>query len=213
MFETCVMTDDDLWQVEYGHGGWIRATSNTFDGWLYIRLTVDSGRVVPAELYYDGRDAGVGARMLREIPLSNLVGFAAADKAEWLERSLRVPGPNLSLLASHFANSWSRGRKDWVADSMRAQIKGSDRVNPRPGSPPPPAPAVDEPAPLRAPEEGLTDAFLRSVAANRAWALRRGVRPAPELARMAGVSPRTVHGWIAKARDRGFIPKANRGGS
>ena len=35
---------------------------------------------------------------------------------------------------------------------------------------------------------------------------------AVELAEMAGVSPRTVHAWVSKARDRGIMPRVKQGG-
>ncbi|MCW2763606.1 MAG: hypothetical protein JWR85_3807 [Marmoricola sp.] len=204
--------EEDVWQVEYGRGGWIRVSSSNLNGWLYLRLAVQDGRPVPVEFYYDGRGHEVSAKMLRSLPLKNVVAFALDGHSEWLERSIQTYGPNLSLLASYFSTGFGSQAKHWVADSWRAQIPNSGVKNPTPGKPPPPVTTADRPVPLSAPENGLTDTFLRSVAENYNWALRRRVRPAPELARMAGVSPRTVHGWVAKARDRGIMPPARKGG-
>jgi hypothetical protein len=202
----------DAWQVEWGNGGWVRVTSDTFGGWLYLRIRLDQGRPVPAELYYDGRAGEVAAKLLRELPLANIVAFACDGDMDKLDRSLRRPGADLSLLASHFKTDFGRGTRHWVADSMRAQIGGSDVPQAKEGSAPPPLVELEPPAPLRAPEYGLTDAFLRSVAENYAWAVRRRRRPAPTLAEMAGVSDRTVHGWVSKARQRGIMPPAKPGG-
>lgn len=207
------MTEDDHWQIEYGNGGWVRATSNTFDGWLYLRLALDRRRPLVRELYYDGRDGELGHKILRDLPLTNLIAFILDGEMAWLEKSIARPGANLALLASHFATDFGRGARHWVADSMRSQVTGSNVPSPSPGKEPPTRSAASAPAPLQAPQQGLTDAFLRAVAANYAWALRRGLRPAPELARMTGHSPRTVHGWVAKARDRGIMPPAPRKGS
>ncbi|WP_460819820.1 hypothetical protein [Nocardioides korecus] len=204
------MTEDE-WQVEYGNGGWVRVTSTDLAGWVYLRFVGQEGRPVPVELYYDGRGTEVTARMLRDLPLANIVAFTMDDANEWLDRSGGIPGPNLSLLASFFRSLFGSRAKHWVADSMRAQMPGEVQ-NPKAPSPPPPVTATEQPVPLTAPENGLTDAFLRSVAENYAWAVRRRLRPAPELAAMAGVSPRTVHGWVAKARDRGIMPRARKGG-
>lgn len=204
---------DDEWQVEYGRAGWLRVTSTDLEGWIYLRLARENeGRAKPVEFYYDGRGHEVTAKILRDLPLTNIVAFALDGHADWLDRSLGSYGPNLSLLATYFATGFGSQAKHWVADSWRAQVPGSGVLNPKPGKAPPRMAPAERPVPLQAPENGLTDTFLRSVAENYAWATRRRLRPAPELARMAGVSPRTVHGWVAKARDRGIMPPARKGG-
>jgi 8-oxo-dGTP pyrophosphatase MutT (NUDIX family) len=60
--------------------------------------------------------------------------------------------------------------------------------------------------PLTAPDSGLTDEFLRHVAAAYVAAVKAGLNPAPELARQTGRPVRTVHRWIYIARKRGLLP-------
>jgi hypothetical protein len=202
----------DRWQVEYGKGGWARVTSSSYEGWLYLRLHLDNGRPIPTEMYYDARGGELRPSTLRRLPLANIVAFVADGAEEWLENAPHEVGADLSRLASHFATGagWGTARH-WVADSMRAQIPDSGVPQAKSGRSPRPESSEPAPEPLNAPEYGLTDAFLTSVARNYAWALRERLRPAPELARMAGVSPRTVHGWVSKARQRGIMPPASQG--
>ena len=95
---------------------------------------------------------------------------------------------------------------------MRAQIKGSDVKQAPMGPDPQPDPQVDvRPSAVTAPEHGLTDDFLRQVAANYVWAVRHRKRPAPFIAEQSGYSVRTVHSWISKARARGFLAPTTKG--
>ena len=63
-------------------------------------------------------------------------------------------------------------------------------------------------APLRRPDGSGSDEFYRNVAAAYMAAMRHTRAVAPVLAAEADVPVRTVHGWIAEARRRGFLPPA-----
>jgi hypothetical protein len=94
---------------------------------------------------------------------------------------------------------------------MRAQIPGSDVPQAPMGREPKAAAELVEPVPVEPPREGLTDAFLQSVAENYTWARATRQRPAPFIASQTNSSVRTVHSWIAKARDRGMLKPTTKG--
>jgi hypothetical protein len=194
----------------YGHGGWVRFDGSDHPGPVYLRFKEDGGRLRVTEIYMDGRGSTFRSADLRQLDLSRLEALAASQWDEVAKLRAKAPGPDLARLASHYSTTWGRKATHWVADSFRAQIKGSDvpqaPMGHERGLPKP----IDAP-PLSAPEEGLTDDYLREVAVAYTAAVRRGERPAPTLAEQAGVSPRTVHAWIAKARDRGIMPRGAQG--
>jgi hypothetical protein len=65
---------------------------------------------------------------------------------------------------------------------------------------------------LSAPENGLTDEFLREVAKAYDAAVAHRMPPGEALAELAGVSPRTVHRWVYTARKRGLMEPATQRG-
>jgi hypothetical protein len=94
---------------------------------------------------------------------------------------------------------------------MRAQIKGSTVQQAPMGRDPKVNKEPRPPDPVKAPKNGLTDDFLRSVADNYVWAARNRQRPAPMIATQSGCPVRTVRSWIMKARDRGILTPTTRG--
>jgi len=196
--------------VEYGNGGWVRVTAPDLPGPLYLRFSQDeSGRWHTSEIYLQGESRPVVAADLRGLPLAELETIILADEGrKLLADHARTVAPDLSTLASYFGTTFGSQAKHWVAESYRAQMRGerirkepeARRIERRPVAPlAPPGP------------DGLTDEFLRHVAAAYADAVGRGQRPAQELAAQADVSPRNVHRWVYLARQRGLMAPGRRG--
>jgi hypothetical protein len=110
--------------------------------------------------------------------------------------------------------------QNWVAESSLAQLPDDAfpqppaRIKqvPMPSKPkPPPEDAEEYPAIEPPAGSPMTDDFLRDVARAYAIAARKGVPPAPSIAKVAGVTDRAVHKWIYTARKRGIMPPGTRG--
>lgn len=202
-----------LVRITFGNAGWIRVDGLGAPGLLlYLRLQKDErGRWRTTELYVEGVGGGVvSAELLRTLPLA-AIEAAALEGDDMLAARRHNPGPQLGLLASHFATGWSPTTKHWIADAYWSQVPGSGvaqpprgAIRPIPAERPLPALARDIGAPI-------TDAFLRQVAEVYARAAAEGRNPAPAIAEAAQVSPRTVHKWIATARRRGIMPPGQQG--
>lgn len=200
-------------QIRYGNAGWVRLDDPDMPGPVYLRYRSEpqSGRPVLAEFYLDGRDQEIPTSLFRTLDLAGFTAWAMRDEGDWLEKSLLRPGPDLSRLASHFATSFGRQATHWVADSMRAQQTGSTVEQSPIGRGPKVREEPSQPDPVKAPKNGLTDEFLRSVADNYAWAVKTRERPAVVIAEQTGYLVRTVRSWIMKARDRGFLAPTTQG--
>jgi hypothetical protein len=194
-------------------GGWAKVDGLGLPGPCYVRLHRDGVRAVVSEVYVDGRGAGI-ARAMKSLDLRALEAVVTSDPKllEWVGRAEGHAGPDLSRLASHYdASMWGDNADHWVADAWRAQIPGS-------GTPQAPMGAggtsvePGAPSPVARPREGLTDDFLRSVAANYAWAVSQGVRPAPFIGDQTGYDVNTVRSWVKKARARGILAPAEKRG-
>jgi len=189
----------------------VRFVGSDWPGPIYIRFTERDGRLVVAELYMDGRGMPIRSSDMRHLDLSRLEAMAASEWEQKGKPWVNEPGPDLSRLASHFATHWGDA-KHWVAQSFRAQVKGSGVEQARMGFEPTLPHHLSAPRPpLRVPTHGLTDDFLRQVATAYNAAVRRRVPPANALSEEAGVEPRTVHSWVAKARRRGIMPPGSQG--
>jgi len=216
--------------ASYGNGGWVCIDDEDLPGPLYLRFSKDdTGRWRTRELYLEGRWRHLVGADFRELALADLEAVIL-DGEEHLAGRAETPGPDLSRLAAHLATTWGpgaysgdhckgcgaptnrRGRalRDWVALSWFAQYPNSGV--PQRKMPKGPKPPVEEQVPpIEAPRDGLTDDFLHHVAAAYRAAVRRRLRPGPELARQARVSVRTVHRWIYTARRRKIMPPGQRG--
>lgn len=206
--------NEDLWVGwSYGQGGWVQFVGSDWPGPIYVRFVERDGRLAVAELYLDGRGTPIRSTDLRHLDVSRLEAMAASEWEHKGKPWVNEPGPDLSRLASYFGRhlaTWDA--EHWVAQSFWAQLKGSGVEQAPMAQPPKRPPHFGAPRPpLRAPTHGLTDDFLREVAAAYNAAVRRRLRPAPTLAEEAGVDHRTVHSWVAKARRRGIMPPGSRG--
>lgn len=200
-------------QWRHGNGGWVRFDASDWTGPVYVKFTEDDGRLVAREIYIDPRGGELRSADLRQLDVSRLAALAGTDWNDPVRLANRNdPGPDLSRLASHFSTRYP-SKSDWVGQSYLAQLPGSGVKAPRMGATVLPRGVEDRspPTPLRAPEHGLTDAFLREVADAYGAAVERREHPAKALADQAGVDVRTVHSWVYKARKRGIMPATKRG--
>lgn len=198
-------------RIGYGNGGWVRVDDPDLPGPLYLRYDSGAGRPVLTEMYLDGRGHEIATGTVRNLDLTGLTALVAQGMVDWVHRSSRHPGVNLSTLASYYATTFTRKATHWVADAWRSEAPAFFGVKPVPRKPDPePVPEEVAPPPVERPN-GLTDDFLRSVAENYVWAIRCRQRPAPTIAEQTGYSVRTVHAWIRKARAQGILPPAKQG--
>lgn len=202
-------------RIRFGNGGWVRVDDENLPGPLYLRYKLAGNRPVLVEMYLDAGGTEIHPGITRDLDLRAYTAqvFMATTQyyPEWLARSVQIPGPDLSRLASYFGSSFGRRANHWVADSFRAQYEDSDVPQaPRAGERGTPT-TPKAPVPVRPPENGLSDDFLSLVADNYAWAVGTGQSPAPMIAAQAQCSVRTVHAWVRKARDRGIMPPTSQG--
>lgn len=202
-----------------GTGGWVRYDDPEQPGPLYVRFKrEDDGRWQTTEVYLDGRGATVTGAILRELPVPAIEAFVNSDEefSDALADQAGLACVLLSEAASYFSGMTitPKTKRTWLVDMLLSQFPNNDvpKVRRRPD------PIADElhaeVPPLRAPEDGLTDDFLRHVAAAyAALVLKRDRKPAETLAKQVGpdTKVRTVHDWIYMARKRGFMAPGRRG--
>jgi hypothetical protein len=201
-------------ELQAGNGGWFRVDGlDSLPGVAYFRIQEVDGRLRITELYLDGRGEPIPPAGVRSLPVLALEQWAASIVAtsDAARARLSHVGPDLSRLAAHFSTTFGKARH-WVADSFKAQMEGfgvpqapMPREHRKPAQLPPLA--LDSP-----PNGRLTDAFLGDVRRAYEASIARGLSPANTLATLASVSPKTIHSWVAKARDRGIMPPAERTG-
>ena len=193
-------------QLSEGNGGWVLLHDVGIEGLVYLRLGERHGRLRVLELYVDTTE-GVEAKQLGALPMREIELLEQGDPR--FASRLNIPGPDLSRLASHFGTGFGRKVEHWVAQSMRAQITGSDVEQPSRGRDRQPQKRPPR-APLSAPER-IDSEFLQRVAQAYRYAVEDGLAPAPTLAAEASVTARAVHKWVATARQRGFLPPGQQG--
>jgi len=206
-------------RIGIGNAGWVCADEVDElppGALLYVRFRPDdqNGRLQPVELYLDAEGQAITGKHMRELPL-HVIESAVNDDPDTpsdVRRLMDVPGPQLSVLASHYGATFGRQAKDddWTALSMFSQYKDSGLTQPKKLRPKPPQ-GTSNVAPLPPPADGMTDEWLRHLAAAYAAAVRRGEPPAKALAEQAGVPVRTVHSWVYRARKSGHMAPSKRG--
>ncbi len=164
--------------LHYGYGGWVRYEEDGVPGAVYARLN-DQGDVV--ELHIDRGGSAITGSDLRRLRLDKL-------------RSLASARPDLAV-----AMGW--GRPD-AAQYVPDPVTVLDRAFPAPRVPTPDTAARLSPD---APSGGLTDDFLRQVAAAYRAAVARDERPNKALAEQSGYPQRSVERWVYLARKRGHL--------
>lgn len=215
-----------MW-LSIGNGGWVAVgLAENEDGddpeapidlLCYVRLRLEPSGWRACEIYFDGSDRPLPLRpaTIREFPLAVLEDWIRSDGdlACHLEQSAGVVSPDLSTLASHFGSIIGSKATSWVAESFRDQMQSNPKrvrkvqqFKKRVRRPNPPDVRLSG-----RPLAGVTDEFLGDVARAYASAVHQGHAPAPRLAKDAGVSPKTVHSWVKRARDRGIMPPPQQG--
>lgn len=202
-------------KIFYGNGGWLRVDAEDMPGPLYLRYRRDNGLPVLIEMYLDAQAGELPFESLKDLhaDLKAFTSFAMQGRADWLDQTNQTPGPDLSRLASYFGTGFGKRQPDsWVAESMHAQYPNSDVKQPPMGMDESVTFEPQQPEPVERPKDGgLSDEFLRTIALNYTWATNTGQNPAPFIKEQSGYDVRTVHSWINKARDRGFLPPTRQG--
>ena len=202
--------------------GWVRFAASDWPGVLYLRLEPnEDGRWSTREVYIDGEGAALTPGMLRQLNFSQLEAMANDEAEALADRYDQASAGDLSTLASYIGASFGPQADpsvDWVASNYFASFTPQTRAGTEHAALKPSKRKRHRTSEgevdvwlQRGPEKGVTDEFLREVAAAYYGALRRRERPLQSLAKQVHVSHRTVEGWVKRARDRGIMPPARKG--
>lgn len=198
-------------RLSIGNGGWVRADDVAgLPGPLYVRLRPrGDGRWQVTEVYLDGDGEALTSEALGRVPLADLEAVINNAGRESLQERAGLPAVLLSEAASYYATTFGPRAQGWPVDMLRSQFDSGTRL---PAAGNGVSVVAPDAAPLSPPARGrITDEFLHEVSRAYGAAVQRGQRPAVALAEQAGVSARTVHGWIYQARKRGIMPPGTQG--
>lgn len=197
-------------RISIGNGGWIAVDGLGLPCLLYVRVRQAERRLRVVQVYLDGSESdGVDAAHLRSVPLSHIEAFVN-DYRDDVAARLQLVAPDLATLASYYATSF--GKADhWVAQSFAAQLPGGKSV-PRARKRGRDALADSEFRLVSGPgRDGLTDEFLRGVARAYSAARDRGEKPNVSIAEQTEYPVKSVQRWVYLARQRGIMPRGQRG--
>lgn len=193
---------------------------------VYVKFGRDTEarRLVPLEVFIESTDGSrIRGEHLRKLPLDVIEAVANEDDGADVESGMRHPGPLLGIAASHMSTPWGEwqgrefNRPNWATDMLGSQINDSGVPRAKRGLAVPKREMGEAPPQLTTPPDGrYSDEWFRSLARSYNWALlewrtRGGEPPAKELARQAGVSVKTVHSWVYRARKAGFLSRVGQG--
>lgn len=149
---------------------------------LYVRIEQDeAGRFFFAQVLVED-PAGVGARIMRDLPLGRIqAALANPAKAEAIAELVRTPGPGPAEIPYEY--------EDFGVQRRRQRR--------------------DAPAVIAVPEgTRKPDSFYVDVAVAFSELAGRSKQPAGELAEANAVPVTTVHRWVKEARRRGLMAPA-----
>jgi hypothetical protein len=168
-----------------GRGGWIAFANHDVPDWVYARVQENErGRLIITELYL-ARER-VDSAALRALPLGRIEALAnSSPLAEEIRAKLKdPPQPGVEPLTPEARSRW----------------EPREIISPTPHLPH-----------LIVPKGTKPDRFYKEAAELYAELATVSRRPAADLAERSGVAAATVHRWIAEARRRGYLPRAERG--
>lgn len=203
-------------RVSIGNGGWLCYRASDLDEPIFVRVRkAEDGRFEMCDLYIPF-ESPADARRLRDIAERAATVETFANDPEWrdsLEARLDLPAPDLRTAAAHYATTFGKPADHWVWRMFASQIEGSDEPQaPRPRWKPRPSKPEPQDFTFALPEERpYPDEFYKRIGALYAKAAVRSDRPAADLAEANDVPVKTVHRWVAKARELGFLAPGRKG--
>jgi hypothetical protein len=200
------VTTPDHWTVDYRPGGWARARGDSLT--VYLRLGSEGGEGHPRLRIYLATvtaDGPITEAIWRSVPLAEIemhMALLSGVTSPEIDRTVEALGKPVEI-AGYSVDALERYFAETEPLPVQGHFPGRTTVNGEP---------LAERFTLTRPADGrLTDEFLRNMAGLYLATVEARKAPAPVVAEAAGVSVRTVHGWVAEARRRGFLPPAVRG--
>lgn len=192
----------ESWDVIFRPGGWIRAKGTDEDTAVYLRVR-DSGEGTPSRLNVHfaamASEKPISSHVWRYVPFEHIEQHANEKnyrRALDLDPDEFGGGPTLDDLDAYFVDG--EGEPWQPAHAVRMQDSGA--IRPRAKR------KATEPPPLNHPGRRISDEFLRDLATTYLWLVDQGQPPAPEISQQTGAPVATVRRWVAKARERSFLP-------
>jgi hypothetical protein len=187
----------DFWQMSYRPGGWVRLDSGDrapsgFRGKVFLQLRKDErGRMLIHQAVM-AAEVPISARTWRQVPFAEVEAYASnVDARQVLEMPSEIETAIVADLDRYFDETAGNGLD-------------------LDGLPEPPEPRSTD-GPLEPPAGRLEPAFLQRVAVAYGRAMAEKRAPAPAIAEVVGVPVPTVRGWIARAREAGYLAPGRRG--
>jgi len=211
-----------LEQVSVGNGGWCRwEAAGGEEGYVRVRLIGE--RLAVSELYF-GRDNGITATALRQIPIADIEASVNHETLRsYVISRLDLPGVDLATAASFYAHTFGKHPGHWVGDMLWSQydpafFEGTGIEPPkRPTRPrkgrPVEVESLAEPRLTIPTSTPYPDAFYRQVARVYASLAAAHRNPAALIfdANPTIENVTTVHRWVRVCRSKGLLPPAQRG--
>lgn len=192
----------DSWDVIYRPGGWIRAKGSDEDTTVYLRVRDSGEGSSRLNVHYAAMasEKPISVHVWRFVPFEHIEQHANEKnyrRALELDADEFGGGPSLDDMDSYFVDDDGEPWQPALTVQMR---EGASAHGARPRR------KTSEPARLTHPGRKISDEFLRDLAAMYRWLVDQGQPPAPEIAEQTGAPVATVRRWIARSRERGFLP-------
>jgi hypothetical protein len=170
-----------LSQLAIGEGGWVAFADDSVPEWVHVRVRENGHGRLVICELYLAREQRVDSAALRALPLGRIEAQVNAFAGEIRPHLKDVPRPGVELQPPQPQPRW----------------QSHEVINV--------VPALDVPAGRK------PDGFYRRVAKVYAELALLSRRPAADMAEASGVSAASVHRWVAEARRRGYLPRAEPG--